>query len=336
MTRLQVVHASSEFECMAELTESKSLTEACAHSVQEKLDRNGFVIIKNLLTDAEAAVGLELVCSTLGDSQREFSTFASYTDTQHGRRDFCPLPLSAPVKDFSSQLIKRIWPVLGEYCGSSRQVLEISTLTSRMGSSHQFLHRDPPGIISILVAVSDISEAQGGTIFVPGTHFYSGSRRAHSGKNESLSAAYALYVNLHTFFYNVRTILRLRFQGNLSWRELWDRLFSLKKKDHHQPTWYKFLGLLYYGRRHLLSALFQRAKLARLFTRVQLSPSAGTVVMYRSDILHCGPDNRSDTPRHFISVNISRDVIHEDEWSSGYTAHSTLKKSPQNVADFLK
>lgn len=182
MGQLDVSYDTREFEVAAELDQSGRLTPACARQVCKILDEQGFVVIPNLMSEEEAAEGLRLVHDAIDDANREIGAFASQTDIQYRRRDFCPLPSTKPVLTYAAMLCQRLQQVLVEYCGRTRQVLEISTLTSYLGSSHQYIHRDPDGVLCMFAAVDDVSPEQGGTVFVPGTHTYSGADMKHGGK----------------------------------------------------------------------------------------------------------------------------------------------------------
>ena len=61
-----------------------------------------------------------------------------------------------------------------------------------------------------------------------------------------------------------------------------------------------------------------------MFRLVQTAPRKGTVILYRSDLLHAGPDNRSLHPRRFFGMSIARDVIEHKYWHDGYSPHPTL------------
>ena len=68
---------------------------------------------------------------------------------------------------------------------------------------------------------------------------------------------------------------------------------------------------------------------------MQTAPARGTVILYRSDMLHAGPDNRTDNPRYFFGMSIARDVVFEEQWREGYSSHESLLDNPQNYGDLL-
>jgi hypothetical protein len=109
----------------AEVDDGGRLSAAVAEKAIRLLDRDGFVVLVDLLSSEEASSGLGLVRDALADPDRESATFASSTDTANRRRDFCPLPANAPVLNWVRMLTRRIAPVLSEYTGMSRSLLEI-------------------------------------------------------------------------------------------------------------------------------------------------------------------------------------------------------------------
>ena len=83
------------------------------------------------------------------------------------------------------------------------------------------------------------------------------------------------------------------------------------------------------------SVLKHRKKAMSAFRLVQVSPAKGTVVFYRSDVFHAGPDNRSELPRYLLSVNLARDMVHPELWGMGCAPHKTLLENPLTLADLL-
>jgi len=123
--------------------------------------------------------------------------------------------------------------------------------------------------------------------------------------------------------------------------EFLDRVFSTKW-DQHQPNLLRFalgknsqFGLHMLGPRTLWKLYCHREVLRNLFSLVQLAPRKGTVILYRSDLLHAGPDNRSPHPRQFFGMSIARDIIEPKHWHDGYSPHPTLTAHPMSFGDLL-
>lgn len=339
----KVSYDTREFEVPAELDAAGRLTDACAKQAATALDEHGFVVMTQLLSAAEAQAGLQLVRDAIANPNRERGTFASQTDIRYIRRDFCPLPSAPPVLSYSAKLCQRLENVLVEFCGRRRPVLEISTLTSHFGSSHQYVHRDPDGVLCMFVAVDDVSPEQGGTLFVPGTHRFSGSDERHGGRSDELMSLFQVLCNIRILRYNLAKLFRMRKAGDavITKREFLDRTFS-RKRDDHQPNMLRFLlgksgvfKISMLGPLALLRLWRQRKTLDRMFRLVQATPKRGTVILYRSDMLHAGPDNRTNKPRYFFSLSIARDAMHPQLQSEGYSPHSTLLAQPKTLGDLL-
>ena len=341
---LEVSYDTSAFEVEAEVDADSRITRACAQRICKAIDAHGFVVVRNFFSGEEASAGLEVVKGTLADPERERSSFASQTDIRYRRRDFCPLPSSQSVLRFCALLARRGERVLTEYCSSAWPVLEISTLTSYPGCSHQYLHRDPSGVLCIFLALEDVSSEQGGTVLAPGTHPYIGSHRGYGGKADLLARLFQLQFNLHVLRYNLRKIMRLWRLGEpkISTQEFRERVFS-RTKDAHQPNLLYFLrkgpnavfNLRSFGLRTLIRLFQFGREAAEAFRLVQASPKKGSCIIYRSDILHAGPDNRSRKPRYFFNINLARDVIHPDAWQNGYSPHSSLRAKPMTLGELI-
>ena len=343
MMALQVSNDTSAYEVPALLDREGRLAEDCVQRALAMMDTYGLVVLTGLLSDAEADVGLDLVRRTIDDPQRHKCTFASETDNRYVRRDFCSLPSSPPVTGFAAMLCQRLERVYTEYCGRTRPLLEIITLTSYLGSSHQYIHRDPGGVISLLAAMEDVSEAQGGTVFVPGTHLYGGAGSKHGGKANALMELFRTRCNLSIFFHNFRKLRDMRKgQGTrLAPGEFRDRVFSAKW-DEHQPNLLRFLlgknsqfSLRSLGPRTLWKLYRERETLDNLFRLVQAAPRKGTVILYRSDLLHAGPDNRSPQPRRLFGMSIARDIVEPKYWHDGYSPDPSLIAHPMTLGDLL-
>jgi ectoine hydroxylase-related dioxygenase (phytanoyl-CoA dioxygenase family) len=341
MGALAASHDTRAFEVEAQLSASGQLTETCARRIGELLDHQGFAVVTHVLSPQEADHGLKLVTATTEDPQRVRSTFASETDNHFRRRDFCPMPSSPEVLQLAGLLCRRLAPVMLEYCGRTRPVLEIATLTSYTGCSHQYIHRDPSGVLCAFVAVADVSAAQGGTVFIPATHAYSGSKMAFAGRVDELMQLAQLRFNMRIFVHNLRKIWALHRQGALGEGELARRLFS-RAHDNHQPNILRFITGKSYtfhvfrlGPRTLWRLWRHRRLLQECFQPIQCAPAKGSVVLYRSDILHAGPDNVAASPRRFFAFSIARDRMDPEVQRQGYTPHPSLVASPKTLGDLL-
>jgi len=343
MVQLDVSYDTKTFEVPPAFDETGRLTSDCARQARQILDEHGFVLIPDLLSDEEAAKGLDFIRDAIDNPNRETGAFASESDIRHRRRDFCPLPSAKPVLSYAALICQRLEEVLLEYCGRSRQILEISTLTSYFGSSHQYIHRDPEGVLCMFVAVDDVSPEQGGTVFVPGTHNYSGAEYAHGRKANRLMELYQAQANFRILRYNLINLWRIRklAEPSIPWRELRARVFSLQT-DLHQPNLARFLfggsafTILNFAPHKIFSFLRYRKIIKTAYRLVQAAPKKGTVVLYRSDMLHAGPDNRSPIPRYFFNLNIARDIIFADRWRNGYSPHRSLLAEPISLGDLLE
>lgn len=343
MDRHEISSDTSAFEVPAVLDGAGRLAEQCARQAVATMDRHGLVIITGLLSHEEADLGLELVLQTIADPGRARGAFASETDNRYLRRDFCSLPATPPVTRFAATLAQRLEGVLSEYCGRSRPLLEVTTLTSYLGSSHQYIHRDPAGVISLFAALEDVSEQQGGTVFVPGTHIYGGSDSRQGGMAHQLAELFRRKCNARILRYNLAKLWAMRRDPAtpLAPGEFRDRVFS-RHWDQHQPNLLRFVlgknaqfSLRMLGPRTLWKLYRHREALSGQFRLVQTAPRKGTVILYRSDLLHAGPDNRSARPRRFFSMSIARDIVEPKFWHDGYAPHPTLTANPVSYGDLL-
>jgi len=123
--------------------------------------------------------------------------------------------------------------------------------------------------------------------------------------------------------------------------EFVDRVFSTRW-DQHQPNLLRFVlgknsqfSLRMLGPNTLRKLYRHRDALDRQFSLVQTAPRKGTVILYRSDLLHAGPDNRSPHPRRFFGMSIARDIIEPKYWHDGYSPHPTLTADPLSFGDLL-
>ena len=343
MDELRISHDTSGYEVPAALDSIGRLTAACLRQARAMMDTHGLVVLTGLLSDTEAEAGLAQVREVIADPDRARSAFASETDNLYVRRDFCSLPSSAGVIGFAATLAQRLEGVIGEYCGRSRPVLEVATFTSYLGSSHQYIHRDPAGVISMFAALENVSPEQGGTVFAPGTHQYGGADYRHGGGAYAQMELFRTRCNARIFRHNLAKLWAMRGSADapLAPGELRDRMFSTKW-DQHQPNLLRFLtgknsqfSLRHIGPRTLWRLLRQRAILDARFHLVQVAPRKGTVILYRSDLLHAGPDNCSPRPRRFFGMSIARDIIERKYWHDGYSPHPTLVAEPLTFGDLL-
>lgn len=343
MDGLRISNDTSAYEVSAALDGEGRLTDACVQQALTMIDTHGLVVITGLLSNSEAEAGLELVRQTIADPDRARSAFASETDNLYVRRDFCSLPSNPGVTRFAATLAQRLAGVLTEYCGRTRPVLEIATFTSYLGSSHQYIHRDPAGVISMFAALEDVSPEQGGTVFVPGTHQYGGADYQHGGGAYGLMELFRTRANAAIFRHNLAKLWRMRgsSEAPLAPGEFRDRVFS-RLWDQHQPNILRFVlgknsqfSLRHCGPGTLWRLRRERAVLDERFRLVQVAPRKGTVILYRSDLLHAGPDNRSTRPRRFFGMSIARDIIDTKYWHDGYSPHPSLIAAPLTLGDLL-
>lgn len=335
---------TSAFELPAELDAEGRLTAACAAEALARMEAHGLVILTGLLSDAEADTGLDLIRQTIDDPNRQRCAFASETDNRYVRRDFCSLPATPPVTDFVATLAQRLEAVLAHYCDHAHPLLEVTTLTSYRGSSHQYIHRDPSGVISLFAAVEDVSEAQGGTVFVPGTQLFDGAATKHDDSALERMELFRIGCNWRILRHNLSKLWAMRGSSEtpLAPGEFRDRVFS-RIWDEHQPNLLRFLlgknsqfSLRLLGPRRLWKLYRQRAELDRQFQTLSTAPRKGTVIVYQSDMLHAGPDNRSAQPRRLFSMSIARENISAKRWHDGYSPHPSLIAEPLSFGDLLE
>ena len=343
MIELEISSDTSGFEVPAALDGQGKLTLSCQQQALAMLDRYGLVIVTDLLAPEEADAGLGLIRETIEDPGRKQCAFASETDNRFKRRDFCSLPATAGVTGLAATLCQRLEGVLSAYCGRAHPLLEVTTLTSYFGSSHQYIHRDPSGVISLFAAVEDVSEEQGGTVFVPGTHLAGSHDNPHDQDSLAFMELFRTRCNLRILRYNLAKLSAMR-SGKafpLAPGEFRDRVFS-SKWDEHQPNLMRFaLGKnsqfsIRDLRPDVLWKLYrQREALGGRYRVVKSAPRKGTVILYQSDLLHAGPDNCSPIPRHIFSMSLARDMIETKSWHTGYSPHPTLAACPMSFGDLL-
>ena len=341
MAELEVSSDTSAFEVSAALDSDGKLTDPCVRRALLVMDTHGLVILTDVLSDKEAETGLGLIRQTIEDPDRSRCSFASETDNRFMRRDFCSLPMTPPLTGFAATLCQRLEGVFSAFCGRQHPLLEVSTLTTYLGSSHQYIHRDPSGVISLFAAVEDVSPEQGGTVFMPGTHLNaSGEQSPDRAQSVKL---FRTRCNLLILRYNLMKLWRMRKskRAPLAPGEFRDRVFS-SKWDEHQPNLLRFIlgknsqfNLHMIGLRTLWKLYRQRELLDWRFQLVKTAPRRGTVILYRSDLLHAGPDNRSTSPRRLFSMSIAQDFVEPKLWYSGYSPHPTLTARPVCIGDLL-
>ena len=343
MREFNISDDTSAYEVPAVLDADGRLADPCVRQALTRIDTHGFVIFTGLLSPEEADAGLEMVRQAADDPERNLCTFASETDNRYKRRDFCSLPSTPFMKNFAGMLCQRLEGVLMEYCRPSHQLLEAITLTSYLGSSHQYFHRDPPNVISLFAAFEDISADQGGTVFVPGTHKYAGVEKRHGGKALELMNLFMIRKNLRIFRYNFEKLLGMRKDRDapLAPGEFRDRVFS-RKWDEYQPNVLRFLmgrsthlSIRSLSLRTVRNLLRYREQLDSAFPIVRTAPRKGTVILMRSDVIHAGPDNRSPHPRRLFGMSISRDIIDPEHRYDGYSPHPDLLAQPMTFGDLL-
>lgn len=344
MNALPVSNDASPFEVSTVLDETGRLTDACARKALAIIRAHGLVVFTNLLSEAEADMGAALVRQTIDDPDRNKCAFASQTDNRYKRRDFCSLPSTSAVTEFSATLCQRLERVVAAYCDRSHPLLEVTTLTSYLGSSHQYIHRDPSGVISLFATVEDVSEQQGGTVFVPGTHMDGDAEKKRGGDAYALMELFRVKANYRVLAYNLKKLWNMRKSdaAPLASGEFRDRVFS-SKWDEHQPNLLRFamgknsLFSLRMLSPNILWKLYRhRNALSSGFHLVQTAPRKGSVILYLSDMLHAGPDNRSPDPRRLFSMSIAREAIEPKRWHAGYSPHPSLIASPLNFGDLLE
>lgn len=60
------------------------------------------------------------------------------------------------------------------------------------------------------------------------------------------------------------------------------------------------------------------------------------MILYRSDILHAGGDNRSSKPRNLLSLSLGRDSIDPEQWDFSYSPDPTLRAARRSYGDLLE
>lgn len=341
MNELKVSHDTSEFEVAAVLGSDGRLADGCVRDALAVMDTHGVVVLTGLLSEEEAGLGLALLRQTIDDPDRSKGAFASETDNRYRRRDFCSLPSTPAVTGFAALLTRRLDGIFSRYCDRAHPLLEVTTLTSYLGSSHQYIHRDPSGVISLFAAVEDVSEQQGGTVFIPGTHL--DARPGTMPGDRELAELFRTACNCRILLHNLKKLWAMRSgrMAPLAPGEFRDRVFSAKW-DEHQPNLLRFalgknsqFSLRMLGPLTLWKLFRHRRTLGRLFRIVQMAPRKGSVILYRSDLLHAGPDNRSPRPRRLFSMSIAQSFVEPKFWHSGYAPHPTLVTHPMSFGDLL-
>ncbi|WP_448659660.1 hypothetical protein ACPVPU_04005 [Sphingomonas sp. CJ99] len=343
MDGLKVSGDTFAFEVSAVLGDDGRLTKACVAQALANMETHGLVILTGLLSDQEADVAAELIRQTIDDPARNRCAFASQTDNRYRRRDFCSLPATPAVMGFAATLARRLEGVLSHYCTPDHPLLEVTTLTSYAGSSHQYVHRDPSGVISLFAAVEDVSAAQGGTVFVPGTQVFAGSVKKHDAVAEARMELLRARWNVHILFHNLKKLWAMRGSRGtpLAPGEFRDRVFSTHW-DEHQPNLLRFLtgkNPLFSVRTLTPGTVWRLIRDGRAldadYRVVATAPRKGTVILYQSDMLHAGPDNRSPTPRRLFSMSIAREAMDAKRWHAGYSPHPDLMARPVSFGDLV-
>jgi ectoine hydroxylase-related dioxygenase (phytanoyl-CoA dioxygenase family) len=343
MHGLTVSGDTSAFEVAAVLDGAGRLSGACARAALAVMETHGLVILTGLLSDAEADVAAGLIRQTIDDPARNRCAFASQTDNRYLRRDFCSLPAKPDVMGFAALLAQRLEGVLSHYCAPDHALLEVTTLTSYAGSSHQYVHRDPSGVISLFAAVEHVSAAQGGTVFVPGTQVFAGGAKRHDAAEAAGMELLRARWNVRILAHNLKKLWAMRGgrETPLAPGEFRDRVFSTHW-DEHQPNLLRFLTAknpLFSVRTLTPGTIWRLIREGRAldaaFPVVRTAPRKGTVILYQSDMLHAGPDNRTPTPRRLFSMSIAREAIDDKRWHAGYSPHPGLIERPVSFGDLL-
>jgi ectoine hydroxylase-related dioxygenase (phytanoyl-CoA dioxygenase family) len=338
---LRVSYDTDVYEIRDWQTADGALSATAAREICRTIDVHGFALLSDVLSGEESDKLRQEVDGIVSAPSREVASFASQTDSQFRRRNFVALPMSPEILQAAQKLTKRLCKVLSQYTGTSRSLLEVSALISYFGSSHQYLHRDPPGVISIFVALNDIAPGQGGTLFVPDSHQYCGSNEKHGGKADTWLELFRTATNWRVLCHNFKKVWSMRSNNQLAPGEFSARTFS-NAKDDHQPNLWRFLTARNYhfdiGKLtpvFFLQWLRYRGDIEKEYRLVQLKLRKGSVVVYRSDVLHAGPDNQSSNPRIYFSLSFARDTMGDQIRRSGYTAHPSLLSNPRTLGDLL-
>ena len=338
MLDLDYTFDTEKFEAQTELDENRCLTDKCVTQASDILDKYGFVIIPDLLSSKEADQGMRIIKESINNPNREKGTFASQTDIKYKRRDFCPLPSNNQVLSYSAMLCNRLEHVINKQCSQTSNILEISTLTTYLGASHQYIHSDPDNVLCMFAAVEDVTTEQGGTVFIPSTH---GDTKEN--KLRQYMSLYKTFCNLGIFRYNLSRLIPAKNQikPKISWKEFQKRVFSFNY-DNHQPNILRFItgknpvfSISHLSPRALIYLIMNFKQIKEDFYTVKTTLKKGSVILYRSEMLHAGPDNQSKKPRFFFSMSIARSPLTTKEWRGGYSPHSTLLDNPKMLGDLL-
>lgn len=322
---------TTAFEVAPRFDADGVITAESLDEIRAVMDDNGFVILPGFLTPDEVETGRGLQDGTIVDVAGETSQFASETDIHYRRRDFHAIPWTDTTHRFLSSVLGRTGDLLRPYMDDDAALLECSAMISYPGSSHQYLHRDPDGAISVFLVLDDVDRKRGGTVFVPGSH-----------RDDSTDVyVYARMINAVVFAHNLVKLVKMRLgrgpepgPGEIRSR-LWSRL-----ADRHQPN---LLGFLTGKNIYMSIRDFFPDRLFRLVTRgprawrsyqlVGTAPDTGTVIVWHSRIFHAGPDNVSDGARMIMTVSLSRDGFDAYEWREAYQPHSSMVGNPTRVAE---
>src|SRR5699024_1022543 len=176
------------------------------------------------------------------------------------------------------------------------------------------------------------------------THKFGGANIRMGGRAFELMELFRTACNARIMLRNFRMLRQMRRDRSRPLRpgEFRDRVFS-RKRDDQQPNFVRLLsgrtyqfniGMLYpvrlwkiFRNRHLLDSTFRV---------VRTSPKKGTVILFRSDLMHAGGDNRSERPRHLMSLSIARDVMNPEQWSLSYSPDPTLLNNPYTFGELLQ
>jgi hypothetical protein len=143
--------------------------------------------------------------------------------------------------------------------------------------------------------------------------------------------------NLRIFYHNLVKLWRIR--KLLAAGEFRARVIS-RNLDLHQPNLYSFLSK--WGKHinvHILPKKFWRLYKLRkeccAYDCFQVSPKNGTAILYFSEIMHAGPDNNTEKPRHFLNLSVVRPTLLGEVRKNAYTLHPSFISEPKTLGEIL-
>ena len=126
------------------------------------------------------------------------------------------LPLDATVLDAVTEILLQIEPTMQELLGNDSYLCEMSALISDPNAVAQPIHHDTsfdgtPPRVSLLIALQDVDEDMGPTIFFPGksvlctTYATSSSNLLYSQYNSFINFFFNFYLHIISSFYYVHS-----------------------------------------------------------------------------------------------------------------------------------